>query len=96
MKAIELLKQHKKELILNSKNDSTLTNQIAELSEAIKNLEFCDKHKLSYKDQITEIEPLNNFGYTKLVKYTDDDEIIDTDSYQELTGLELIIKRNKL
>ena len=95
MKAIEILKQRREELIIKAKTDSTLTNQIAELTEAIKNLEFCEKHKLSYKDQVIEIEPLDNFGCTRLVKYTDDDEIIDIDSYEDLIGLELIIRRAK-
>lgn len=95
MKAIEILKQTREELIIKAKTDSTLTDQIAELTKAIKNLEFCEKYKLSYKDKVSEIEPLDNFGYTRLVKYTDDDEIIDIDSYEELTGFELIIRRAK-
>lgn len=95
MKAVEILKITRDELIIKAKTDSTLTSQIAELTEAIKNLEFCEKHKLSYKDKVTEIEPLDNFGCTRLVTYTDDDEIIDIDSYEELTGFELIIKRVK-
>lgn len=54
MKAKEILKQRKEELIVVAKKDSSLTAQIAELTEAIKNLEFCEKHKISYKDKVTE------------------------------------------
>ena len=96
MKSIEILKQRRKELITAAKCDSSYTAQIAELTEAIKNLEFCEKHKISHKDKVTEVEVLDNFGYTKLVKYNDDNIPYDEDSYEELIGFELIIRRKKI
>ena len=97
MNALEILIQAKEELIRQAQITPTLSNQIAEISEAIRNLQFCKKHRLSSKDEVIELEPLNNFGYTKLVKCNDDDKSYGdhckNGSPIQLFGFELIIKR---
>ena len=99
MKAIKLLKETKADLINKAKSDSSLSIQIADISDAIKRLEFCEKYEISHKDEVLEVEALHNYGYTKLVKYTDDDEPNGDYCIEgmpvELTGCELIIKRRK-
>ena len=99
MNSIEILKKARRDLIKKSKADSSVNNQIAEISEAIKTLEFCHKHEISYKDQVIEVQPLDHFHYTKLIKHNNNDQPYEdystSDGPVELTGYELIISRYK-
>ncbi|NEO87457.1 MAG: hypothetical protein F6J87_24830 [Spirulina sp. SIO3F2] len=101
MNSIEILEKAREKLIEESRIDSSVNNneQIAEISTAIKKIEFCNKHKISCKDEVIEIEPLDNFHYVKLVEYTDNDQpccaYLNSSTPVELTGFELIIKRRK-
>jgi len=55
MNSIALLKQAKAELIAQSRNDSSFNQQIAGISGAILEIEFCNQHQISHKDEVIEI-----------------------------------------